>query len=107
MNLARWEPDTLGGFLKSCGLPTKPWTHVLALLSLTTSQEAQAFRGQQSPCLECEKFLQTLEMPFFFFGVGEAAGRLTREEHGYGVKGNGSLISVLPEAMALSGNGFR
>lgn len=39
------QPDTLHSFLKSCGLPTKPWTRVLAGLQ-------GASGGQQTPYLE-------------------------------------------------------
>lgn len=39
------QPDTLHSFLKSCELPTKPWTRVLAGLQ-------GASGGQQTPYLE-------------------------------------------------------
>lgn len=48
INLARWEPDTPSSFLKSCGLLTKPWTHVPAGLSPAKRPGPQGASGGSS-----------------------------------------------------------
>lgn len=84
MDLAQWEPDTPSSFLKSCGLLTKPWTHVEPSCPWPAGQEGLqgASAGGRLPvqawvlgqAAECEMSRASLETPLLSFlpvwGVG-------------------------------------
>lgn len=80
--LVQWEPDTPDSFLKSCGLLTKPWTHVLAGLALASGPGGPSLqRAHRLPVGKYEKLGRPRDVfagPFISLGVEAAAGSLTR-----------------------------